>query len=175
MSATPEQCSFVDLNPGWACVLGLLLCAAPAAQAQFTYTTNNGAITITGYTGPGGVVTVPGTLNGLPVASIGDFAFAESDVTSVSIPNSATSIGVDAFLACEGLTSIAVPDSVTNLGEGAFVLCSGLASASIGRGLSNLGDDTFAYCTNLTGVYFMGDAPTPDANVFESDTNATAY
>ena len=54
----------------------LLLLALPAAvQAQFTYTTNNGAITITGYTGPGGAVTIPSTINGLPVTSIGDQAF----------------------------------------------------------------------------------------------------
>ena len=45
----------------------LLLLTLPAAvQAQFTYTTNAGAITITGYTGPGGAVTVPGTTNGHP-------------------------------------------------------------------------------------------------------------
>ncbi len=38
----------------------LLLLALPeAVQAQFTFTTNNGAITITGYTGPGGDVTIP--------------------------------------------------------------------------------------------------------------------
>jgi len=45
-----------------------------AVQAQFTYTTNNGTITITGYAGSGGVgaVTIPGTINGLPVTSIGN-------------------------------------------------------------------------------------------------------
>ena len=50
----------------------LLLLMLPAAvQAQdFTYTTNNGAITITGYTGPGGAVTIPDMINGLPVTSI---------------------------------------------------------------------------------------------------------
>jgi len=40
-------------------------------QAQFDYTTNNGAITITGYTGPGGAVVIPGTINGLSVTRIG--------------------------------------------------------------------------------------------------------
>ena len=39
---------------------------------EFNYTTNNGTITITGYTGPGGAVTIPSTINGLPVTSIGD-------------------------------------------------------------------------------------------------------
>src|SRR6266540_3942987 len=58
-------------------LLILLLLAPPAvAQAQFNYTTNNGTITIMGYTGPGGAVTIPSTINGLPVTRIGDQAFS---------------------------------------------------------------------------------------------------
>jgi len=55
-----------------------LLCAAmlPAvAQAQFTFTTNNDAITITGYTGSDGTVVIPDTTNGYPVTAIADYAF----------------------------------------------------------------------------------------------------
>jgi len=62
-----------------ACALNLmvvLLAALPAlVQAQFTWTTNNGAITITGYTGSVGVVTIPdripGTSDGLPSPALG--------------------------------------------------------------------------------------------------------
>ena len=60
-------------------LLAVLLMMPAAVQAQFTYTTNNGTITITGYAGSGGVgaVTIPGTINGLPVTSIGEYAFSE--------------------------------------------------------------------------------------------------
>lgn len=60
------------------CVLLLLLLVMlPAAvQAQFTFTTNNGALTITGYTGSGGDVIIPSTTNDLPITSIESFAFA---------------------------------------------------------------------------------------------------
>ena len=45
-------------------------------NAQFTYTTNaDHTLTITGYTGSGGVVNIPSTINGLPVSSIGCRAF----------------------------------------------------------------------------------------------------
>lgn len=44
-------------------------------QAQFTYVTKNGAITITGYTGPGGSVIIPSMINGLAGTSIGRDAF----------------------------------------------------------------------------------------------------
>ena len=58
-------------------LLLLLLLTLPAAveAGDFTYATNNGAITITGYTGPGGDVTIPDSVFGLPVTSIGVNAF----------------------------------------------------------------------------------------------------
>ena len=90
-----------------------LLCAAmlPAAmQAQFTYTTNNdGSLNIAGYTGSGGAVTIPDTINGLPVTSIGDSAFRYcTSLTSVLIPNSVTGIGVEGPLV-SGSYSIRAP------------------------------------------------------------------
>ena len=58
------------------CRLLFLLLLLPAQiQSQFTYETNNGTITITGYTGSGGDVTVPESISGLPVTSIGSSAF----------------------------------------------------------------------------------------------------
>src|SRR2546427_8197515 len=91
-------------HPGW-CALGILISLLPALpthlQAQFNYVTNNGAITITGYTGAGGPVTIPSTTNGLPVTTIGDSAFyRKASVTSVAIPNNITNIGTYAFYAC---------------------------------------------------------------------------
>jgi len=76
-------------------LLSLLLLALPAVtQAQFTFTTNNGAITITGYTGTGGEVIIPGTTNGYPVTSIGTSAFSNcTSLTSVTIPNTVTRLG----------------------------------------------------------------------------------
>ena len=79
--------------------LAIVLSAPPMLQAEdYTYTTNNGTITITGYTGVGGAVIIPDTINGLPVTSIGDSAFSSRDgLTSVTIGNSVTSIGDSAF------------------------------------------------------------------------------
>ena len=58
-------------------LLPLLLLTPPAAlQAQFTYTTNDGTITITKYTGSDGTVIIPSTTNGLPTTSIASSAFS---------------------------------------------------------------------------------------------------
>src|SRR6266446_4190095 len=113
-------------------ILALALLALPAVvQAQFNYTTNNGAITITAYTGPGGVVTIPDTINGLPVTSIGDLAFYgafynNSSLASVTIPDSVTSIGLYAFTDCLSLTNVVIPASIVSIGGYAFYLCTSL-------------------------------------------------
>jgi hypothetical protein len=79
-------------------LLLLPLLAAPAAvQAQLRYATNGPAITITGWSGSGGV-NIPATINGLPVTSINANAFAENPngpwyLTSVTIPGSVTKAG----------------------------------------------------------------------------------
>jgi hypothetical protein len=90
--------------------VALTLLALPAlVQAQFTYTTNSGAITITGYTGGGGAVVISTTINGYPVTAIGDTAFNDqTNITSVMIPNSVTNIGSGTFWSCSRLTDITV-------------------------------------------------------------------
>jgi Na+-translocating ferredoxin:NAD+ oxidoreductase RnfD subunit len=131
----------------------LIALALPATlQAQFTFITNNGAITITKYTGPGGTVVIPSITNGYPVTTIGASAFLTiTNVTNVTIPDSISSIYDDAF-DDSGLRSVAIPNSVTNLGAFVFDSCSGLKNATIGNSVINIGQSAFWACGSLTNV-----------------------
>ena len=51
--------------------------------------------------------------------------------TSITIPNSVTSIGSYAFSGCKGLTSITIPNSITSIGDGAFWGCTSMTSVHI--------------------------------------------
>ena len=133
-------------------VAGAMLLALPILmEAQFTYTTNGGAITITGYTGPGGTVTIPGTINGLPVTGIGADAFSlNKSLTSVTIPNSVTDIGVGAFDLCSSMTSVTIGTNVANVESEAFQFCSSLTSVIIPGSVTNIGSGAFELCSSLS-------------------------
>jgi hypothetical protein len=135
-------------------LLSLLLhLALPVAvQAQFTFKTNNGTITVTGYDGPHGDVSIPATINGLPVTGIGDYAFQnKTSLTNITIPNSVIRIGNWAF-SSNGLSSLTIPDGVTNIGYDAFLACTRLTSVTIGTNVTSIAYAAFYDCGRLTTV-----------------------
>ena len=75
-----------------------------------------------------------------------------SGLTSVTIPDSVTSIGYRAFEDCSGLTSITIPNSVTSIDSSAFSGCSGLTSVIIPDGVTSIGNSAFYNCSGLTEV-----------------------
>ena len=106
---------------------------------------------------------------------IGDNAFPECAITSITIPNSVTaidywafwncpnletvnfgsgleSLGEAAFSDCAALTSITIPNSVTTIGEVAFEGCSSLASVTLSNNLDSIGEYAFQGCSSLTSI-----------------------
>src|SRR5205823_3354195 len=119
----------------------------------------------TGYTGPDGAVTIPNSINGLSVVSIGFEAFSfKRIVTSVTIPGTVTNIGSGAFEACSSLTAITVDAANSVYCSGAGVLCdknqTGLIAYPGGRGgsytipasVTSIGTNAFYECYSLTSV-----------------------
>jgi hypothetical protein len=139
------------------CAALLLLLPAVLPAQDYVYTTNNGAITITGYTGSDSEITIPDTIDGLPVAGIGDYAFFNrAGLTNVIIPGSITSIGEGAFEYCFGLVSVTIPNSVTNIATYAFFNCASLISITIPNSITRIEDWAFGDCTSLTSITIPG-------------------
>jgi hypothetical protein len=168
---------------GWGTTFGGAPTVGETVPAGLQYETSGGSMTITGYTGPGGVVVIPPFINGYLVTDIDgegpNGAFEAANVTSVTIPVSVTSIGVGAFQdcislssvtlpnsvasigqaafdSCISLRSVTIPGSVTSIGDGAFEDCAGLNNAIIANGVSSIGEDMFNNCFSLTNVTIPG-------------------
>ena len=89
-------------------------------------------------------ITTVNSAEGSVCESIGDWAFDNcSNLTSITIPESVTSISSHAFFGCRSLTSITIPESVTSIGSSAFFQCYALAevynysSLTIANNISN--------------------------------------
>lgn len=139
----------------------------PAADGGvFTYTYENGVLTISGkgvldYDG----MEASGAANVLQSATEAVHVVLEEGVTeigrgafstcgalaSVTLPESVTEIGENAFIGC-GLTSVTIPGSVAKIGDRAFLSCGTLTSATIQDGVTAIGDSAFASCGALTSV-----------------------
>lgn len=108
-------------------------------------------VSVHGYVGEGGKVTIPKTLdNNYKVVEIGEGAFSNSKITDITIPSTIKKIGRSAFSG-SSLTSIKIPNSIEVL-HYTFAGCSKLKSITLPSNLRIIGDKVFYKCTSLTSV-----------------------
>ena len=147
-------------------LMAIMVLAGASVSAQtytsgdWQYTLTNGEATITGYTGSGGAVTIPSSVNGISVvqigggndpiqgwfpnqqnissviispgiSAIGRYAFYQSSLASVEIPTSVTGIGEYAFYNCTNLTVLRIPNSVVRIDDGALCSLNNLTSFTL--------------------------------------------
>lgn len=139
--------------------------AVNAQLFDFAFTPDNTAVIVTNYKckGTAADVTIPSCYKGKPVTAINNAAFPNSAVTSVTIPDSVTSIPDAAFVNCSQLTNISIPNSVTYIGFSAFDGCASLKSITLPSSLRTIGNSAFAGCPSLMTVTYPGSKTQWDA------------
>lgn len=126
--------------------------AANEQLFDFEFTPDNTAVIVIRYEGTAADVTIPSRYKGKPVTMIDHAAFHNSAVTSVTIPDSVTSIPDSAFGFCSQLTNISIPNSVTYIGFSAFNSCTSLKSITLPSSLSTIQSSAFYNCGNLETI-----------------------
>jgi hypothetical protein len=106
---------------------------------------------------------------------IGYQAFwGRADLTSVSIPNSVTSIDGLAFWNCIGLTSLILPNLLQGIGYASFKNCAGLTSLILPSSLQYIGTSAFESCTGLTSFIVPNSVTSIGTDVFRDCSNLSS-
>lgn len=122
-----------------------------AETSDYTFDPTTG--TVTGYSGTGGDVVIPDSIDGVPVKAIGENAFMRcTSLTKITMPDTVTSVGEYAFFDCSSLESVNLPNTLTTVGKLAFQGCSSLKEITIPAGVTSWGNQAFLQCTSLTRV-----------------------
>lgn len=153
-----------------ATMLIAVLCVAPitafaeSTDDGLTYTVANEEVTITGYTGAGGEVNIPDTIDGKPVTALADFVFcaaaanyspAAANITSITIPDSVKTIGKETFNGCAALEAVTFPKDVSiPASNNMFKGCAKLKTVTLPAGVANVDTSCFYGCKELESVIF---------------------
>lgn len=130
----------------------------PKAQAvanDFAYRVlSSSTAEIIRYVGSATTVTVPASLESYSITAIGEYAFHQSHVESVTIPNSVKTIGAGAFSDCASLRYVKLPDALSFIPEKAFYRCRNLDSIVFPKSLADVGASAFEGCSALRAAEF---------------------
>lgn len=120
-----------------------------------------------------GEVTIPSTIDGKTVISLGEDSYNQggfcdcSGLTGIKIPDTITKIGYRAFQNCTGLKSVTIPNSVTYIGNNAFYQCTGLTSVTLSNKLTYIGNEAFYGCSGLRSITIPDSVTTIDRGAFK--------
>ncbi len=116
------------------------------------------------------------SVEGVPVTAIGEGVFSQNAPTfleTVTLPETITSIGAEAFYNCNHLTAINIPAGVTYIGESAFSGCTDLTAITLPEGIATIADSTFSGCESLTSITLPEGITTIEADAFWGCTALT--
>lgn len=111
-------------------------------------------------------------LSGTKITAVPDYAFNQcASLTTVSLPEGLTSIGLLAFGECSNLASVNLPSTLTSIGGSAFYRCSALTEITIPSGVEAIGYRTFESCSSLSKVTLSEGLKSIGQNAFYSCTS----
>ena len=110
----------------------------------------------------------------LPTTRIGQYAFSNSGLTSITFLSGVTTINEYAFSNCTALSTITLPNTITTIGNSAFENCTSLDNITLPTALTTIGQFAFSNCTSLTSIDIPDGVTSIGASVFRDCTNLTS-
>lgn len=110
-------------------------------------------------------ISIPSSYNGYPVTAISSNAFANTNIVSITMPNTIKRIGRQAFAGCRNLTSVVLSENLEEIPSGCFN-DSALISVAIPYGVKTIRDSAFSNCCNLEYISIPDSVKNIESNSF---------
>ena len=128
---------------------------------------DDGTAEITKYYGTSTTISIPSSIDGYTVTSIGEKAFGgDFNINFVAVPNTVVRIGKDAFSRCGRIKGVVLPESLVEIGDSAFYYCEILPSIDIPGSVRSIGKSAFGYCNKLSDITFGDSLTTVGSGAF---------
>ncbi|MBQ6262623.1 MAG: leucine-rich repeat protein [Clostridia bacterium] len=156
----------------WIFISSSLPILVSSEESRYDYVKGLEGIRIKRYYGTDAEVVIPSEIDGIPVVSIGEYAFSNAgNITSVVIPEGIKSIGPYAFYSCTVLENVILPESMTEIGDSAFSGCSSLTDFRFPAGVKKIGADALSNCTSLVSVSLPDSLDVLSGGLFAQDSS----
>ncbi len=158
-------------------------------------------VTVSDYIVDDTVINIPDTLLDYTVTAIGASAFTDdSDLTTITFPDTVVSIGAFAFSGCSSLNDITFSSdslyeivmgafqncdsfvnvdlsntTITKVSDQLFAMCDNLESVTLPDTVENIGSFSFYDCPKLTKVVIPASVTSIKSNAFNGSSNVTIY
>ncbi|MBO5528181.1 MAG: leucine-rich repeat protein [Bacilli bacterium] len=140
-------------------------------NGYFYVLNNNGTASLKSYSGSETAITLQSTIEfenkNYSLTEISDNVFTSKNISSISFPDTLTSIGNSAFQNCWSLTSITFPDGLLSIGDSAFADCNNISAVKLPSGIATLGDRAFVN-VRLNDVYIPVSVTSLGVNCFNN-------
>lgn len=148
-------------------------------EGDFVYSIAGNEAAVTAYTGSGGTVNVPATVQGYSVTAIAEKAFYKNKtIQNISLPEGICSVGEQAFFDCSQMESIRLPDTLESIGEMAFDNCFALTEVTIPENVRTIGISAFSNCVGLQSLQVAAENPyfyAENCVIFSKDGKTLLY
>lgn len=149
--------------------------AYAAADGEWTFDTDANGAVITGYIGTSKAVTVPSKVGGQRVYKVNAIATNnfKTSITSITFSNGISEISDSVCKGYIALERVSLPDTLTTIGRDAFYGCSSLTGITIPTQVSTIGENAFSECSSLISANLTCRATVIPAKLFANDLALT--
>lgn len=121
---------------------------------------------LTGYSGPGGDITIPSEVTSIAAGVFTDAQRAGISITAVTMPDTVLSMGEGVFSGCDELVSVRLSSALASIPAKTFYGCNALSSVSIPEGVTSIGSEAFYGCNAISSITIPASVSSLPTNAF---------